>query len=114
MAARYALDGTFLGLFQLSGSDLQLCPGVSRFMDTAFRFGSRYRHSCKLTAKELMQKAPTNEFFDLYLLHYVDKNQPMLYAVPLVITNISINAEIWNKVRSLIVFDVKTRPCCVN
>lgn len=100
MAARYALDGSFLGLFQLSGSDLQLCPGVSQFMDTAFRFGSRYRHSCKLTARELMQKAPTNEFFDLYLLHFVDKNQPMLYAVPLVITNISINAEIWNKVRT--------------
>lgn len=96
VAARYALDGTFLGLFFIRGSDLQLCPGISKFMDMAFRFGSRYRHSCTLTAKELLRVAPQNEFLDLYL-HHQDKSQSLLYAVPLVIKNISVNAELSNK-----------------
>lgn len=103
VAARYALDGTFLGLSAISGNDLQLCPGISKYMDLAFRFGSRYKLSCRLTAKELLKKAPHNEFLDLYLQHY-DKSQSLLYAVPLVIANISVNAEFSNKV-------MPTAPC---
>lgn len=100
VAARYALDGTFLGLSKISGSDLQMCPGISKYMDQAFRFGARYKLSCQLTAEELLKKAPHNEFMDLYLQHY-DKSQSLLYAVPLVIKNISVNAEFSNKVRPL-------------
>ena len=97
VAARYALDGSFLGLSSISGSDLQLCPGISKYMDLAFRFGSRYRHACKLTAKELLKRAVRNEFFDLFL-HHFDKSTSLLYAVPLVIKNVSVNAEFSNKV----------------
>lgn len=102
-AARYALDGAFLGLFPIRGSDLQLCPGISKYMDNAFRFGSRYKYSCTLTANELLAKTTTNEFQDLFLHHY-DKSQPLLYAVPLVIKNVSVNAELSNKVRKSFFF----------
>ena len=107
-AAHYALDGTFLGLLPVTGSDLQICPGISKFMNLAFRFGSRYKHSCTLTAKELLQKTSHNEFMDLYLEHF-DSSQSLLYAVPLVIKNITGNAEFSNKVSTNKCLEIKSK-----
>lgn len=42
MAARYELDGTFTGLYNITASDLLLCQEDEGSMESAFKIGTHY------------------------------------------------------------------------
>lgn len=80
------LDGTLLGIKQVSGSMLQLCPGSWKSLDSSLRFSSKYFHSCSVTSAQLLENRKL-EFVDLYL-HYKDPEGDYLYAVPILVKNL--------------------------
>lgn len=71
------------------GSFLQLCPASWTTLDKGLRFGARYRCSCTVPARQLVQSRDT-EFLDLYL-QYWEGGQSLLYAVPVLALGLAPN-----------------------
>jgi len=87
MVASYSLNGTYLGLAELS-DELQLCTGVARDATAYLTFGTGMTVDCVVKLDELLATTePT--FYDLYL--QVDGGQ--LYPVPVKVDNLRVNGR---------------------
>jgi hypothetical protein len=85
--ATYALNGTFLGLEDLT-SQLQLCAGSkttglsedSDDLEQSFlKFGTSFENKCTVSLLKFLQNDNPTLFYDLYI---VDKVQRMGFSVP--------------------------------
>jgi len=98
IAARYNLNGSLISVSELRSTELQLCPGLWNDIESAFRFGARYFHTCNIPAKQLIKLGtPEPIFYDLYL-QYDDGKKKMLYAIPLLVRNIKVGTTYPNMV----------------
>lgn len=98
IAARYHLNGSLISVSELKPVELQLCPGLWNGIESAFRFGARYFHTCNLPAKQLIKLGTAEPiFYDLYL-QYDDGKKNMLYAIPLLVRNIKVGTTYPNVV----------------
>ncbi|GMS84056.1 hypothetical protein PENTCL1PPCAC_6231 [Pristionchus entomophagus] len=87
IAARYTLDGSFLGLKEISDGSIQLCVESLVATHKTFTFGTRIRQVCKLDVAELIRlEEPL--FFDLYLRFTNTQGQQQMYPLPVVNENI--------------------------
>ena len=87
MIASYSLNGTYLGLSELS-DELQLCTGVARDTTAYLTFGTGMTVDCTVKLDELLATAePT--FYDLYL--QVEDSE--LYPVPVKVDNLRVNGR---------------------
>uniref|UniRef100_A0A2S2RB76 Meckelin n=1 Tax=Sipha flava TaxID=143950 RepID=A0A2S2RB76_9HEMI len=99
VAARYHLNGSFINISELRPVEFHLCPGLWSGIESAFRFGARYIHTCSISAKQMVsQGTPEPIFYDLYL-QYNDGKSNMLYAIPLLVRNIKVGTIYPNKGR---------------
>ncbi|CAH0381316.1 unnamed protein product [Bemisia tabaci] len=85
--AKYTSEGELSSLQPLESSDLQLCPGSLETLNSAFRVGAWYHHSCSIPISQLLKSFPTLEFFDIYLQFY-EEGVSKLYAVPVLLKNL--------------------------
>ncbi|XP_060849331.1 meckelin isoform X1 [Rhopalosiphum padi] len=99
VAARYNLNGSFIKVSEVSPVELQLCPGLWNGIESAFRFGARYFHTCNIPAKQLIGQGSTEPIFYDFYLQYDDGKKSMLYAIPLLVRNIKVGTTYPNKGR---------------
>ena len=57
--AKYTLNGTYLGIVNATGGEMQLCKDSYTKMNAAFRFGTLYSYSVSFVALYL-QQTPLN------------------------------------------------------
>lgn len=88
--ARYAVNGTFLGLDDLS-SQLQLCTEHPDKAKSFARFGTYYENKCLIDLNTLLD-APEPELYDLY---FEDANEK-LFPVPVKLYNLRVNNKLVN------------------
>lgn len=92
------MNGSFISVSEFRPIELQTCPGVWNDIDTAFRFGARYLHTCSISAKQLVRQGPPEPIFYDFFLQYDDGGKKMLYAIPLLVRNIKVGTTYPNKV----------------
>ncbi|XP_013392661.1 meckelin-like, partial [Lingula anatina] len=120
IVAKYALNGTFLGLENVTGDTLQICSGNLKMLNAALQFGTTYSLSCQVSMDDLWDenKYPLI-FYDLYLEFTDSSGARKLYAVPVLIENIdstkhtATNQEEWKMTRRFFLIDnqaLKTPP----
>ncbi|CAH1779425.1 unnamed protein product, partial [Owenia fusiformis] len=87
-AARYTVNGTFLGISDVTGGMLQLCKDSTEKMDAAYTFGTTYSQKCDIDIKTFWDSKDyeTMIFYDLYL-DYMKDGKRRLYAIPVLIQN---------------------------
>ncbi|GMT14635.1 hypothetical protein PFISCL1PPCAC_5932 [Pristionchus fissidentatus] len=87
LAARYTLNGSFMGLDPISDGSAQLCVESLVAAHKTFSFGTRIRQTCHLDVAELMRhEEPV--FFDLYLRFTNTQGQQQMYPLPVLNQNI--------------------------
>ncbi|ESN90613.1 hypothetical protein HELRODRAFT_70743, partial [Helobdella robusta] len=84
----YPIAGSFLGLRSASEGHLQLCPSSYRARNMAFTFGTNFKQKCQVLVDDLYKTSLYQPlYFDAFVQYEVER-QTLLYAVPLLITNI--------------------------
>ena len=81
LLAKYAFNGTFLGLEELT-DQLQLCSGDPAKTDDFLRFGTTYVNECELHLKRIIE-ADETVFYDMYVMD----EGGLLYPVLVKVTN---------------------------
>ncbi|CAL1535264.1 unnamed protein product [Lymnaea stagnalis] len=91
LVGQFSLEGTFEGFQEMTGSFLQLCQAEEKVLNSAFVFGTYYKHTCSISALTLWDqvKYPL-KFYEIYL-KYTDTTQnpavENLYRIPLKVLN---------------------------
>ncbi|XP_035206677.1 meckelin-like isoform X2 [Stegodyphus dumicola] len=93
LAMKYALNGTFLGVFKLTSDSLHLCPESDIEEDIAFVFGTHVVRTC-IKSLQILWKNSELVFYDLYLVN--TKNKSEMYPIPVLIRGINVNGEFVN------------------
>jgi len=89
--ATYTLNGTFLGLFDLT-TQLQLCT-VEQGQERKFLFfGREYSNTCKINLESLLKTWEEPHFFDLYLKTGTNK----FFPIPVILQNYRDNGVLRN------------------
>ena len=121
ISVMYSLNGTFLGMEELQGGLIQICPTERKAVDGTFLFGREYYQECTLRLSELIERIDMKRtystgmketiFHELYL-RYVDKNNQLmvsfkgqtpnqymfqLYPIPVVNQNLRQNNQFVNR-----------------
>lgn len=73
IASIYALNGTFLGIVELSTGVVQICPTIDSTIKGGYLFGRQYEQSCMPSIEEALATALKNSethstaFYELFL-----------------------------------------------
>ena len=72
--ARYAMNGTFLGLVDVKGGDLQFCKASQSILDAAFVFGTTYEREASFASSSMVPACGQNRKSIGLFAKYHDNN----------------------------------------